>query len=796
VDNQTYELSLQDIAIPPVDSETPHQEGSDASVIGQPRAMAALSLGLGISAKGYNIFIQGAPGTGRRTALLRALSDYTVSTGIPQDITFVSNFSNPLEPRALVLPPGKAKQLKQEIHELVEDIKRLVALHQESQAFKEKKEALVSDLEQEENHTLTEFESQAAAEGFQIVQLNDGDNQSTDLLPLRKGKPTSFEDLQGMVAAETLSTEEWNQIREKYYALMDRMKTVFDTLKKARIDLDKRISDLQKEMLGPLVQAQIGHIKTALGEIKVIQWLDELAADIVSHIFLFTKERIETESRRRKKSSLSRYGINIVVDRSEYAKPPIIFENHPSMVNLVGSIDPTPGNQEDPRTAYLRIRGGSILKAAGGILVLRAEDILEDEEAWPYLKRVLQTGIVEIQSSPGPFGPSVLIKPEALEISLKVVIIGGELSYDLLYQTDADFQKLFKICAEFDSVMDKTPQTVQKYIAFLRKLSTDEGLQPLDSSGIGEVLVYSMRDAEHRQKLSTRFSLIADLLREADWWARGNNKTVLDAQAIRRAVEMRSFLHRLPEDNLEGMILSDEIIVQLTGSAVGKANGLAVHDRGYFSYGIPVVVSAKVAPGDGGVINIEGESGLSGEIFDKAVLILSGYLRSRYARAFPLSITASVCFEQMYTPIDGDSATAVQLCAILSAISGIPLRQDLAMTGSVNQLGDVQPVGGVSEKIEGFHSICVKKGLTGTQGVVIPWRNRNQLILSPEVERDIQRGVFHIYAVHRIDEALELFADRPAGILKVDGTFDNDTVNGIVSQELRRMADVIRNYET
>jgi lon-related putative ATP-dependent protease len=484
------------------------------------------------------------------------------------------------------------------------------------------------------------------------------------------------------------------------------------------------------------------------------------------------------------------------VDRSGIDTPPVIFENRPTLTNLVGTIEPPGSMTEELRSAYLRIRAGSLIKAAGGILVLRAEDIIQDEEAWPYLKRVLQTGVVEIQCPPSPLASPLIIKPEPIELSVKVVLIGEESTYDIMYQTDPDFQKLFKICAEFDSTMNRNEHSQQRYAAFLHKIVQEEQLLPLNPSGVSAVLEWSVRDAEHRQKLSTRFSLVVDLLREATWYAKEHQLDEISAEVIQKTLELRAYLHRLPEESIQSMILANEIIIQFTGSAIGKINGLAVHDRGYYAYGIPVVVSAQVAPGDGGVINIEGESGLSGEIFDKAVLILSGYLRSRYARTFPLSITASLCFEQMYTPIDGDSATAAQLCAIISAISGIPLRQDLAITGSVNQLGDMQPVGGVSEKIEGFHTICAKQGLTGTQGVLIPKRNLNNIILNQKVQSDIKAGLFHLYAVNTIDEALEVFMGRPAGKADEDGNFPPDSINGIVSRELKRMATIIKRYET
>ncbi len=798
MDRRPYELSIEETIFAVTSPDSVEYEGEDgAAVIGQARALEALSLGLGIRSKGYNVFIMGSPGTGRRTALLKALKNYTVPIGQLQDIAYVTNFASPLEPRALTFPAGKAREFKRNIHELVEDVKRLVAIHAESDSFKSKKNALLAEVEETENKTLAAFETEAAAEGFQIVQTIQDDSASTDLLPLKDGKPVSFDELQSLVSAGSLPKGDWNALREKYYGLMDKMKSTFDSLKRTRTGIDRKVAKLRREMLEPHLAVLVKGLKTSADNEKFISWLDSLQADILDHLFFFEKEQLDSQNARHRHSpALSRYGVNILADRSESPAPPVVFENRPTLVNLVGSIDLGQEIAEVARSGYLRIRGGSILKAAGGVLVIRAEDIVDDDDAWPYLKRVLQTGTLEIQVAPGPFSPPAPLKPEPIAVNLKVVMIGGELSYDILFQSDPDFQKLFKVCAEFDSTMDRTPDSERRYSAFLRKIIAEEGLRPLTGEGAAAVLERAAREAQHRGKLSTRFSVVADLLREADYWASRDGKTELDAATIRRAVEGREYLQRLPEDKLASMILSDEIIVALEGTAVGKANGLAVHDRGYYAYGLPVVVSARVAPGDGGVINIEGESGLSGEIFDKAVLILSGYLRSRYARGFPLSITASVCFEQMYTAIDGDSATAVQLLAILSAISGVPLRQDLAVTGSVNQLGDVQPVGGVSEKIEGFHSICAKRGLTGTQGVVIPRRNVNNVILSDVVEDDVRAGRFHIYAIDSIDQALEVLCGRDAGARDAGGHFAEGSVNELVSRELKRMADVIRKYET
>ena len=798
MNNNKYKLSPEDIlfTIPPPNISESSE--SDATIIGQSRAMKALSMGLGIQAKGYNIYIQGAPGTGRRTALLKALKNYNPFKGALQDFIYVPNYTVPTEPHIIQVPAGTGHLFKQHLHDFIEEVKQLVRLHRESDAFKFKKSILVAALEQQENKSLSAFEAEAAAQGYQIVQINEGDSQSTDLVPLRDGIPVSFEALQAQVASGNLSEQEWNTLRENYYTLIDKMKSLFDTLKRERMDLDRKIHELSKEMLRPEIHKHIQKLCNTFPYKQIHTWLSSLEEDIIGHIPLFYPERLEKEAQRSHShpSALIRYGVNIIVDRSGISDTPVIFENRPTLINLVGTIEPPGSVTEELRSAYLRIRAGSLIRAAGGILVLKAEDIIQDEEAWPYLKRVLQTGIVEIQCPPNPLASPIIIKPEPIELYVKVVLIGEESTYDIMYQTDPDFQKLFKVCAEFDSTMNRNDHSQQRYAAFLHKIVAEEQLLPLNPSGVSAVLEWSVRDAEHRQKLSTRFSLVVDLLREASWYAREHKCTEISGEIIQKTLELRAYLHRLPEETIQSMILDDEIIIQFTGSAVGKINGLAVHDRGYYAYGVPVVVSAQVAPGDGGVINIEGESGLSGEIFDKAVLILSGYLRSRYARTFPLSITASLCFEQMYTPIDGDSATAAQLCVLISAISGLPLRQDLAITGSVNQLGDMQPVGGVSEKIEGFHTICAKRGLTGTQGVVIPKRNLNNLILNSNVQNDIKAGLFHLYAVNTIDEALEVFMEQPAGTADLNGYFPPNSINGIVSRELKRMAAIIKQYET
>jgi predicted ATP-dependent protease len=753
-------------------------------VIGQPRALEALRLGVRVRAKGYNIHVSGAPGTGRSTAVLRVLSDEPSSPERLRDLVYVYNFSSPLEPSILSFAAGGGKTFKRDLHRLVEALKKVVQLHAESPSTKKAEAEAEAAVEGRENSLLASFEADLAADGFRPVQVEGG--AAMDIVPLEEA---SFEALQAKVARGELGAEEYDRLRGRWYAHMDRMKRLFAELRRGRMELQSGLEELRDGALSPQVSAEVSLLAEKWTDPKVRSWLSALERDVLGHLYLFRSDQ-ESEGPKRKRSpALARYGANVIVGREPGQKPPVVLENHPSAANLFGSVEPKPEDDGDTRTAYLRIRAGSFLGASGGFLVLRAEDVLADEEAWLRLKRALQDGRAEVQPRDGPMAPTGWLKPEAAMADVKVVMIGGESSYDALYQADPDFQKLFKVHAEFDSSMSLNDASLRDYAAFARQVCADEGLLPLSPDGLAAVMEQGARLADYRGRLTTRFGMIADLVRESDYHARSTGKAEMDGLAVRSSVETRARLANLPEEKLEEMISSGEIILQASGSAVGRVNGL-----GYFAFGMPAVISAQVSPGEGGVINIEGESGLSGEIYDKAVLIVEGFLRSRYARDFPLAVTASICFEQSYTAVEGDSASSTAVYALLSAISGIPLRQDIAVTGSMNQVGQVQPVGGINEKIEGFYRVCRKAGLTGTQGVMIPRRNVVNLTLSRGVQGAVADGSFHVWAVSTIDEGLEVLAGMIAGRPDSRGDFPGDSFNGRVRRELLRMAKTVKSY--
>lgn len=500
---------------------------------------------------------------------------------------------------------------------------------------------------------------------------------------------------------------------------------------------------------------------------------------------------------------LLRYDVNILVDHSKTTKPPIIFETYPDFTKLFGSIDTpsetsqTPGTTQTERPGYLSLRPGSLLRANGGYLILQAEDLLMEEETYISLKRALQNCFLEMRTSPNPYGHGGSnLKPQPIPLNLKVVILGNDMLYDLLYMQDEDFQKLFKVPAEFDYIMDRNNSTTREYIHFIRMIQREESLLPVDSSGVAALLEYGVRLAELRSKLSTQFSQIADILREANYWAGKIPLSTITRQAINKALEARAFLLNLPEEKIDEQIRTGELLMLLEGTAIGRVNGLAVLDRGYYSFGRPTVITAQAAPGTDGIINVEREAGLSGEIHDKGTYIVESYIHATYARSFPFSMTARLCFEQSYVEVDGDSASSTEIYALLSAIGSIPLRQDIAVTGSVNQMGDIQPVGGVIEKIEGFYQVCKQHGLTGSQGVIIPAQNIESLILNAELNQAVQEGRFHIWAISNVNQGIEILTGMPAGNRTQKGVFQQGTVNGIVEKKLRAMSRISKEHDS
>lgn len=749
--------------IPQEQIETLRLQNTNNPLIGQNRAIDALKLGLGIHSEGYNLFIMGASGTGRRTILTTLLADYKTNPADLQDIAYVYNFSQPLEPRALFFSAGTGSYFKKNLKAALESIRRQALQITKSQVFAAASKRILSQADNEENQLLAEFDTRMALEGFKLLQIKDNEDRSMDLLPVIRGKTVSFDDLQTLATAGRFSVSQLNSIRENYYRGLDLMSELFKTLRDKRKATDKKIRALKAESAAPIIDNELAMLRSLCSKTpenkSALKHLDAIREDLLARIPVYMEP---FKSLSHKKAFFARYAVNLICEHTP-EKNYIIQEEIPTFPNLFGSIESTGNNDNVTINGHMRLRQGAVHRAFGGFLILRLQDLLMEEGAWAYLKRVLQSGKIEIQTPPTGMHVPSLLKPEAIPAKLKVVIIGGDHSYDFLYQEDPDFQKLFKVCAEFDSVMPLNDKNVGEFIAFIEDYRNKKSIFPIEDSGIAKIIEYSARKSEYRTMLTTRFTLITDLLNEAHYQAATTGEKTISGETIIKTIEHRAFLQRLPEEKHAQMIRSTEILLDVTGKAIGKVNGLAVHDRGYHAFGIPIAVTAQAAPGNKGVINIERESGLSGEIYDKAHLIIQGLLHRKFAHNIPLALSASICFEQSYSEIDGDSASCAEFYALLSAISGIPMRQDIAVTGSLNQLGDVQPVGAVPEKIEGFYNACVSLGLTGTQGVIIPRRNKDNLFVSDKMTKDIEAGKFHIWAINTVDDGLEILSEMEAG---------------------------------
>lgn len=773
----------------------------DAKVlIGQERALKALAFGTSLGKTGYNIFVTGPTGTGRHTAVRQALkecvnnpnkSDHTRGKRKLQDICYVYNFSSPEQPRTLTFPPGHAAKFKSDLHDLVEDLKSAIRMKVESDYYQGEKDQIISVVDEEENRRLADFETSLADSGFRIIQVAEEGQRAADLSPIHQGEPVSFDTLQQMVETGDFPKEEWNRLREDYYRYMDEMKALFHELKMTRETMKKELEALKSETIAPAVLREVEKVRGKYSDPKVLAFINAMEDDILDHLFLFVREAPEDPLGN---PALIRYGVNILKQHVPDSPVPIIFEDYPTYKKLFGSIDYKTNQSGETRSSFMMVRPGSLVHASGGFLILEAEH-LQQENTWKDLKRVLKTGKMEIQehSTAGPF-PGSSLQPEAVEMDLRVIILGTEELYELLYEQDEDIQKLFKVSAEFTSTTNLNDPLLERYVGFFLHTARERDLLPLEDSALAGLVEYGVRSAEDRNKITTRFSLLTDLLTEVDYWARKNGRDRITRKDVERAKEERRGMFNLPEEQLDELIIHKDIILQTEGRKVGQVNGIALYERGYYTFGRPVVISARTAPGNEGVVNIEREVGLSGEIHDKGILIMEGYLRSTYARDFPLSIFASICFEQSYSEVDGDSASSSEMYALLSSIADLPLRQDIGVTGSLNQMGFIQAVGGITEKVEGFYRICKKMGLTGTQGILIPEKNRINLVLEEEVVEAIRSGQFHIYPVTTVMEGMEILTGKMSGQRDDTGEFPEDTFNGRIQQRLREMAEQMKSF--
>ena len=769
-------------------------------IIGQDRALRALRVGLEMHHNGYNIFVTGLSGTGRTTTIKRLLRDFEKQRVELSDYCYVYNFRNPDTPLALVLPAGQGSSLKDEMEGFVNDLVANIPSIYESTRFQEARKATLQHFQERQKIILQDFEQKVKEKNFDLVQVQVGNIMRPDVVPVVGGNATSLDQLEEQARKGEFPKEQFDQIAETQAVLEKMMTAVFRELRNIEKKAQQSLAELEERFVMPLVDEGIDVLKATYSGEKVQGYLADVREHIRGNLERFRKSAappLPTEGAPEEEpEDFFEYKVNVLVDNAKTEHIPIVIETNPKYKNIFGTVERELEKNGVWRTDFMHIKAGSLLRANGGYLVLNALDTLIEPWAWQDLKRTLRTGNLEIHTYEPLFGlvPTAM-KPEPIDLRVKVIMIGDEELYHLLYFRDDDFKKIFKIRADFDFEMLRTNETIAQYLRFIKMICDDEHLRPFDAGALAQVIEHGVRIAGRQKKLSTRFNIIADVLREANYWAGKDDAKKVNADHVEKAIAERVYRVKLVEEKVQEMIEDGTYMIDTKGAVVGQVNGLSVYDVGEHAFGRPSRITARTSLGRSGVINIEREARLSGPTHNKGVAILTGFLRSQFAQNKPLVMDASITFEQSYGGIDGDSASSTEIYAILSSLSGLPLRQDIAVTGSVNQKGEIQPIGGVNLKIEGFYDVCKARGFTGNQGVMIPVQNIPDLMLREEVVQTVRKKKFHIYAVSTIREGVEILTGVKAGRRRGTRGFEEGTVFGLADQQLSEYADRWKKYE-
>jgi lon-related putative ATP-dependent protease len=796
----TWKGSLEAVVGESTASLEPREE-----IIGQSRAVKAIRLGLAMKSRGYNIFVAGINGTGRTSIVEKLVEEFNREGPIPDDLCYVNNFKNPDQPRLLRFEAGKGAEFKKRMADFIEASRKKVPAVFESEEFQAARNEIVNQHMGRQKALFKNFENKVQQENFMMVQVQVGPYTRPDLAPVVVGNPMKLDQLESLVDEDKFSAEELEKIKEKYQELTQEMEKIF---KEAR-DIDKTIQEnlekLAKDWVEPLLRELLAPVRRAYDDEAVSLYLAEVEEDVVDHLDRFRPKLVQQPGAEGPAppvvmspdpNAFKGHEVNVLVDNSETTKPPAVFETNPSYRNLFGTVERVMDVQGVWYSDYRNIKAGSLLKANGGYLILNAMDFLTEQGVWPALKRTLRNRVLDVQADPYSLFFSSALKPEKIPIKVKVIVIGDTEVYDLLHWYDEDFRKIFKIKADFDHTMPNTDENIKKLVGYVARVCNEEELLPFDPSGVETVARLGVRWAGRKKKITTQFERIADLIRESDLKAREDGADLVSRSHVEAADSDRIDRVNMIEEKIQEFIDDGILMIDVDGERVGQINGLSVYSLPEFSFGRPSRITAKISMGKSGIINIEREAELSGNSYNKGVLILSGFLRDRFAQDKPLNLTASITFEQSYSGVDGDSASSTELYALLSALAGKPIDQGIAVTGSVNQHGEIQPIGGVNQKIEGFYKVCREKGLTGKQGVMIPRRNLGDLMLNREVIEAVEQGKFHVWAIDHIDQGIELLTGVPAGECDEDGEFPEGTINYLVDNRLEELSKGIKEFES
>ena len=759
--------------------------------VGQDRGVSAINFGFGIKTHGFNLFVAGPTGTGRNSTVNAFVTERAKREPVPSDLCYVHNFTDTDSPNSIILPAGTGCKVVKDVDELLETAKREIPSAFESENYEKRKNDILSEIQQERTRMLNDLQRKAEDMGLAIEMTTVG----IVTIPLHHGKPLSREEFEHLPDAVK------GEIQQRSDQLQDLIQQGLARARKLEKDASERIEQLDREV----ALFAVGHLLDELREKyrayeEVVQYLQQVQNDMMDHLDDFkekdkSKIAIPGLEELGGEPSFDRYKVNLIVDNQDQQGAPVVMENHPTYYNLIGRVD-FKARLGALTTDFSMIKAGAMHKANGGYLVLQAMDVLTSPLSWDALKRAIRGGEVRIENIAEHYGliPTSTLKPEPIPVKVKVILIGNPLIYHLLYAFDEDFRKLFKVKADFDIEMTRSDEHVEKYASFIAARVREADLKHFHKTGVAKVVEYGSRLIEDKQKLSTRFIEIADLVSEASYWSSLNRNRYVMAEDVQKAIDEKEYRSNLIEEKIQELMEQGVIMIDTEGEKVGQVNGLSIYAIGDYTFGRPSRITARTFIGKGGVTNIEREAKLSGRIHDKGVMILSGYMSGKYALDKPLPLGATLAFEQLYEEVEGDSASSTELYALLSSLADLPLKQSIAVTGSVNQRGEIQPIGGATRKVEGFYEVCKAKGLTGDQGVIIPHQNVRHLMVKEEVVEAIKNRKFHIWPVKTIDEGIEILTGVPAGQPDSAGKYPEDTVHGRVDRRLQQFAEKLKEF--
>ena len=765
-------------------------------LIGQARAVEAVKFGIGIRQEGYNLFVLGPHGTGKYTAVRQFLEQKAATEPTPADWCYVNNFEHPHKPRILELPPGQGSVLQRNMDQLVQELRTTIPAAFERDDYRTQKQSLDEAFSEQQEQAFKELQARAQKHSLAVIRTPSG----LAFAPIKDDKVLKTEEFQ------KLPDEEQDKIQKDISDLQIHLEKTIQQVQQWEREHREKIKKLNREVARFAGGHLIEELRARYEEFPAVTaYLNAVEEDVIENVDDFRRQEDESGAAPaleatplprslRMPPPFRRYQVNVLVDHSGNHGAPVVYQDHPTYQNLMGRIEHMMSQAGMLTTDFTLIKSGSFHQANGGYLILDAHKALVQPHVWESIKRILRAGEINIESLGQMFGnvTTIALEPEAVPLDIKIILLGDHYLYYQLSSLDPDFNELFKVVVDFEENMDRTAENNMLYARLIGTLARKEELLHFDRSAVGRVIENSARMVSDSEKLSTRMQGIADLLREADYWARQAGQETVAAEDVQQAIDTQLYRAGRIRERMQEQIQRGTVLIDTAGGKIGQINGLSVLSLGQFSFGRPSRITATVRLGRGKVVDIEREVELGGPLHSKGVLILSGYLSARYIPDQPLSLSASLVFEQSYSGVDGDSASSAELYALLSALADVPIKQELAVTGSVNQFGQVQAIGGVNEKIEGFFDVCRARGLTGEQGVLIPASNAKHLMLRADVVEAAEAGQFHIYAVETIDQGLEILTGLPAGERDETDQFPADSLNHKVEA---RLADMAQNWQ-